>query len=651
MNPGHQGLSLATSFLRRAGALRDWWGFRRAVAVAVLVVAMQAAPASAQTLGGSCTAAIYSPDQISVVQNNIVVCNGSLWQNLIGAPAADPTYSIAIGANSLYSDTSGTDNTALGYQAGYDLTSGAQNIMIGYYPTTGVGITTGSNNILIGQNLQELTKTSSNQLDIGNLIFATGLASGSTMSTGSVGIGTTAPSTNLQIKTTKYSDTNVLSLFTSDGSYFGTATGSLRINPAASSGLSEIATVNAAGFNIDANYNSSGSSNSLFKMTPSGISFTGTSGAPGNVGIGTASPAANLTVVGSSHAAGYAGSSADFLLTTGTGAATDNQLEFGIYDGNYSWIQATQPGTAYRNLVLNNYGGFVGIGGNASPAVRLDVAGSVATAAIGTEDEFHLTRLLNAANSHPQVASFLLGSYAVNNSSNGYGPSTRLDINLKAAANDTLSGDTNVMTLLSNGYVGIGTTSATGILDVVGGTAAASTSGTNITITAQNGGTGSTNGGSILLNVGSKSGSGTTGTVQISGAASGPAFMTTSDARIKTNITPLENGLAGIAALEGVTYTYRPPAEREVGKDLSLPVDKRQMGVIAQNVEQVFPEAVESMEATGIKTVNYNALIAPMIEAIKSQQEEINALIAVIALLCAGLAGAFIMHMRQAQGF
>jgi hypothetical protein len=46
------------------------------------------------------------------------------------------------------------------------------------------------------------------------------------------------------------------------------------------------------------------------------------------------------------------------------------------------------------------------------------------------------------------------------------------------------------------------------------------------------------------------------GLFQITGAASSPAFLTTSDARIKTDIAPLENGLAGIAALGGVSYTY-----------------------------------------------------------------------------------------------
>jgi hypothetical protein len=199
--------------------------------VAALLLCLAPHPASAQTLGGACTtAAGYSADQISIVKNNVAVCTQAASGRASSAlPPPIQTTASPRGANSLSNVTTGTyntalgtsamagisatpltgnyntavgdsalfqiqgmaaDNTALGYQAGYDLTSGAQNIIIGYYPTTGVGITTGSNNILIGQNLQELTNTSSNQLDIGNLIFATGLGSGSTMSTGSVGIGT-----------------------------------------------------------------------------------------------------------------------------------------------------------------------------------------------------------------------------------------------------------------------------------------------------------------------------------------------------------------------------------------------------------------------------------------------------------------------------
>ena len=76
----------------------------------------------------------------------------------------------------------------------------------------------------------------------------------------------------------------------------------------------------------------------------------------------------------------------------------------------------------------------------------------------------------------PQVAAFQLGTY--NNSGACCGPQTRLDINLKAAGNGTLTGDTNVMTLLSNGNVGIGTTSPAQKLEIYGQDAAPATSGT-----------------------------------------------------------------------------------------------------------------------------------------------------------------------------
>ena len=48
------------------------------------------------------------------------------------------------------------------------------------------------------------SRTASNQLNIGNLIYATGLASGTTASTGNVGIGTTSPSGTLDVNGNLY---------------------------------------------------------------------------------------------------------------------------------------------------------------------------------------------------------------------------------------------------------------------------------------------------------------------------------------------------------------------------------------------------------------------------------------------------------------
>jgi hypothetical protein len=105
----------------------------------------------------------------------------------------------AVGSQALIYSTSGAGNTAIGYGAGYDVTTGASNLFLGSFPTTGVGVTTGSNNVMIGYDVRPQSRTASNQLNIGNLIYATGIGSGATVSSGSVGIGTTAPSSALDV--------------------------------------------------------------------------------------------------------------------------------------------------------------------------------------------------------------------------------------------------------------------------------------------------------------------------------------------------------------------------------------------------------------------------------------------------------------------
>jgi hypothetical protein len=91
----------------------------------------------------------------------------------------------------------------------------------------------------------------------------------------------------------------------------------------------------------------------------------------------------------------------------------------------------------------------------------------------------------------------------------------------------------------------------------------------------------------------------------------------TSDRRLKMNITPLEEELMleKIKKLKGVSFSMK-----------SSP-DKKELGVIAQDIEKIFPELVETAnDGMKTKSVNYIGLIAPMIEAIKEQQKQIDAL-------------------------
>jgi len=86
-----------------------------------------------------------------------------------------------------------SNNSLFGYQSGYVLrTGGNNNTLIGY--KAGDNITTGSSNIVLGYDIDAPSATSTQTLNIGNLIFATGLnGTGTTISTGKVGIGTTSP--------------------------------------------------------------------------------------------------------------------------------------------------------------------------------------------------------------------------------------------------------------------------------------------------------------------------------------------------------------------------------------------------------------------------------------------------------------------------
>ena len=89
------------------------------------------------------------------------------------------------------------------------------------------------------------------------------------------------------------------------------------------------------------------------------------------------------------------------------------------------------------------------------------------------------------------------------------------------------------------------------------------------------------------------------------------AFYYNSDERLKKDITPITgmSTLEKVNKLQGVTFRWKNNTENNV----------TQLGFIAQNVEKVFPEAVEtgSNETGGYKTVNYAALLAPTVEAVK----------------------------------
>lgn len=102
------------------------------------------------------------------------------------------------------------------------------------------------------------------------------------------------------------------------------------------------------------------------------------------------------------------------------------------------------------------------------------------------------------------------------------------------------------------------------------------------------------------------------GDINASGSVRAAGVALTSDIRYKENIAPLENVLEKILKIRGVSYNWK--AEEFPEKHFN---ERRQVGVIAQEVERQFPEVVDTNK-DGFKSVNYPALVAPLIEAVRA---------------------------------
>lgn len=135
------------------------------------------------TSGSDTTAVGFFAGNIGVGEYDDDTFIGSYTNENAGSVFASTT---ELGYKAGYNNA-GNGNTFLGYQSAYDLTSGAENIAI-------------------GQDVDEPSNTASGQLNIGNLIYGTGIYTGGTPSAspsgGNIGIGTTTPGSIFSIGNT-----------------------------------------------------------------------------------------------------------------------------------------------------------------------------------------------------------------------------------------------------------------------------------------------------------------------------------------------------------------------------------------------------------------------------------------------------------------
>ena len=103
-------------------------------------------------------------------------------------------------------------------------------------------------------------------------------------------------------------------------------------------------------------------------------------------------------------------------------------------------------------------------------------------------------------------------------------------------------------------------------------------------------------------------------------------WETTSDQRIKKNIVDNNDGLSVLSQIQVRNFEYRTPDEiTDLPSHAAIEQEGVQLGVIAQEIQQVLPECV-SENSTGVLSVNTDPLVWHLINAVKELKAEIEQL-------------------------
>jgi hypothetical protein len=352
----------------------------------------------------------------------------------------------------------------------------------------------------------------------------------------------------------------------------------------------------------------------------------------GNVGIGTASPAAPLhvknpgdnggvryTVFLGQNSTGYQNSFVasvqDELTDLGAGIVGTNT------GSNLSFSTHPNGGALTERMRITKTGNVL-IGTTTDNGARLRVDGgpvyfdnsSSNTSIVNSNDySLQVTQSLATNASTFSESLFLLNSNQNDNNFVAIGMSTNGTdgqhhrVSLRALRDGNVGGQfqmalreagtsNNVvrLTVKSNGNVLIGTTTDSGYkLDVVGDTRITS--------------------GSLGVGVAPNA---TDGRID---ASNDIVAYQTSDQRLKENVTPIENALEKVKSLTGVEFDWIEEHKHIHG------YEGHDTGVIAQQVQAVMPTAVRTNDS-GYLSVRYEKMIALLIEGMKEQQKEIDEL-------------------------
>ncbi|HVX90324.1 MAG TPA: tail fiber domain-containing protein [Candidatus Paceibacterota bacterium] len=400
---------------------------------------------------------------------------------------------------------------------------------------------------------------------------------------GNVGIGVTAnPSTNLQVKGTGQTIggvNNVLGILTYNGS--GADLGGVQGFSSGAGMHAAIAGLSNAGAAAGymAFYTNAGGGNAeRLRITSAGL-----------VGIGTTSPTQALSVQGSALFSGDI--QAANITATGTLAVTGTAFVGNLIDS----------GLSLNTLVYSNISRQLASVSVSSPlsfsAGTLSLGGTVGIANGGTGTTTFYAGGVLFSDGSKLTQSAAAGNFYWDETNKRLGLGTTTPQGPLAI--QTASNQTKVFTIANS--VG-STTFQLDTTDTSGNIFAVATStGTDYFDVTANG----------TINFNSAQYASCT---SLTTNGTGIVQCSVSDERLKQDIVALPDtsGLAAITALNPVSYTFRDPARPQ----------RLQYGLIAQQVQQVFPNLVATSSPTaltpdGTLTVDYNGLFAPIVKSIQ----------------------------------
>lgn len=107
--------------------------------------------------------------------------------------------------------------------------------------------------------------------------------------------------------------------------------------------------------------------------------------------------------------------------------------------------------------------------------------------------------------------------------------------------------------------------------------------------------------------------------LDVIGEVRAQVFTTVSDSRLKHNIEAIADPVAKVLSLRGVNYDWR----EESAEAFKLG-SERQVGLIAQEVQAVLPEAVVHDDVRDVLAVNYDGIIPLLVEAVKAMHGDLE---------------------------